>query len=43
MYCYLKGLGSEARRVAVAAALLSVVSQVLMIGSLFDGFHGQII
>jgi hypothetical protein len=36
MYCYLQSLSAEARRLAVAAAFLSVVAQVLLIGTLFD-------
>ena len=40
MYCYLKTLSAEARRVAVAAASLSVVAQVLLIGTLFDALPG---
>jgi hypothetical protein len=40
MYCYLKGLSAEARRLAVAAAFLSVVAQLLLIGSLFDALRG---
>jgi hypothetical protein len=43
MYDYLSGLGIEARRLALAGTLLSVVTQVLMIGSLFDGFRGGLI
>jgi hypothetical protein len=40
MYCYLKGLSAQARRLAVAAAFLSVVFQMLLIGSVFDAFRG---
>ena len=40
MYCYIKALSAEARRLAVAAAFLSVVAQVLLIGTLFDALRG---
>jgi hypothetical protein len=40
MYCYVKSLSAQARRLAVAAAFLSVATQVLLIGSLFDALRG---
>jgi hypothetical protein len=43
MNCSLKTLSVQARRLAVAAALLSAVTQVLLIGSLFDALRGGIV
>ena len=37
-----KLLSAEAKRSAVAVALLSAVGQVLLVGSLMGGFHGTI-
>jgi hypothetical protein len=35
-------LSCEAKRTSVAVALLSAVTQLLFVGSLFGGFHGTI-
>jgi hypothetical protein len=43
MYCYLKTLSAQARRAAVAAAILSAATQVVLIGSLFDALRGAAI
>ena len=38
----LKLLSTEAKRTSIAVAMLAAVGQVLLVGSLFGGFHGTI-
>jgi hypothetical protein len=38
-----KLLSAEAKRTSIAVALLTAVSQVLFVGSLFGGFHGALV
>jgi hypothetical protein len=38
----LKLLSDEAKRTSVAVAILSAVTQLLFVGSLFGGFHGAV-
>jgi hypothetical protein len=39
----LKLLSDDAKRTSVAVAILSAVTQVLFVGTLFGGFHGAIV